>query len=134
MFGAKAKSKTGNGEPGDNDHQLIGTVTCVVAAGTTIEGTFYTPEDVRMDGILIGDLTSDKRLVMGDGGHIKGTANCNGSSVKGKIDGELSVNGTLHLSETAYVDGKIKARKLVVDEGASYTGECLIGEKHFKSK
>ena len=132
MFGAKAKNKDSNGDLANNEHQLAGAVTCVVAKGTTIEGTFYTPEDVRMDGVLIGDLVSDKRLVMGDQGHIKGTANCYGSSVKGKIDGELSVDGTLHLSETAYVDGKIKARKLVVDEGASYTGECLIGEKHFK--
>lgn len=133
MFGAKAKSTKDKGNLESTDVLEVGKISCNIATGTVIEGKVYTSEDIRMDGIVVGDLISEKRLVMGDSGRIDGTANCKGSSIKGKIEGELNVNGTLHLSDTAFVDGKIRAKKLVVDEGASYSGECLIGEKHFKN-
>ena len=132
MFGANVKSKNEKGVIQSTHVAETAAHSNVIAEGTTIEGKFFTPEDIRMDGKLIGDVISEKRLVMGDTGLIEGTAECTGSSINGKIEGELSVNGTLHLSSSAFVSGKIKAKKLVVDEGASYNGECLIGEQHFK--
>ncbi|MEM1318902.1 MAG: polymer-forming cytoskeletal protein [Bacteroidota bacterium] len=132
MFGTKAKPQSDKIQPKNANGISLDTNSCVIASGTVIEGKVYASEDVRLDGIIVGDLISEKRLVMGDKGRVDGTAICNGSSIKGKIEGELSVNGTLHLSESAFVAGKIKAKKLVVDEGASYSGECLIGEQHFK--
>ena len=132
MFGTKAKPKSDKIQTKNANGISLDANSCVIAAGTVIEGKFYTSEDIRLDGIVIGDLISEKRLLMGDTGRVDGMAVCNGSSIKGKIEGELSVNGTLHLSESASVTGKIKAKKLVVDEGASYSGECLIGEQHFK--
>ncbi|MEL6863351.1 MAG: polymer-forming cytoskeletal protein [Bacteroidota bacterium] len=132
MFRTNVKSKNEKGALQSKEVLQTSAESCFIAAGTVIEGKFYTKEDIRLDGRIIGDVISEKRLVMGDSGKIDGTANCTGSSISGKIEGELSVDGTLHLSASAYVSGKIKAKKFVVDEGASYNGECLIGEQHFK--
>jgi len=104
---------------------------CVISKGTIIEGKFKSSEDLRLDGTIIGEVQSNK-IVMGETGKIDGTVNCLESAIKGKIEGELNVNGLLHLLSTAFIKGKIKAKKMVVDEGASYNGECLIGEQHFK--
>lgn len=104
---------------------------CVISKGTVIEGTFKTTEDLRLDGTIIGEIQSEK-VVMGETGKIEGVINCTDSSIKGRIEGEINVKGLLHLLSTALIKGKIKAKKMVVDEGASYNGECLIGEQHFK--
>jgi len=129
MFKGKSKNvsadNVGASEPIDQ-------TSCVVSVGTIIEGKFKTSENLRLDGTIIGEVQSDKRLVMGETGKIEGTATCEESAIKGKIKGELSVKGLLHLLSTAYIKGKIIARKMVVDEGASYNGECLIGDQHFK--
>ena len=132
MFGTKIKSKTDKGTLQSTNVLETTSQSCVIGQGTTIEGSFISKEDVRLDGKLIGELKVEKRLVMGENGLIDGNATCNGSSISGKIKGEIHVDGTLHLSQSAFVNGKIRAKKLVVDEGASYTGECLIGEQHFK--
>ncbi|MEO1516410.1 MAG: polymer-forming cytoskeletal protein [Bacteroidota bacterium] len=132
MFGTKVKSKNDIRTPKGTDLAATAASSCVFVKGTVIEGKIFTPEDIRLDGVLIGNVISEKRLVMGTEGKIDGNADCNSSSISGKIEGELRVNGTLHLSETASVNGKILAKKLLVDEGASYSGECLIGEQHFR--
>ncbi len=106
--------------------------TCVIAQGTVIEGKFKSTEDVRLDGLILGEVYAKKRLVMGETGRIEGNVKCNESAIQGKIEGELSVRGLLHLLSTAFIKGKIKAKKMIVDEGAAYSGECLIGEQHFK--
>lgn len=103
-----------------------------IAPGTHIEGKFITSEDVRLDGRITGEVLCHKKLVMGEHGHMNGDVVCEDSSIRGKIFGTLKVKGLLHLLATAKLEGKIMAKKMVVDEGASYSGECLIGEQHVK--
>jgi len=138
MFGTKSKAKSnGNGTATANgvasNSRQAGS-TCFIAKGTVIEGKFSSVEDLRVDGTIIGDVICQKRFVMGPTGKVKGTIQCGESNVEGKIEGEIKVNGRLHLHNTGIVEGKIVAKKLVVDEGASYNGECLIGEQHFSKK
>ena len=129
MFNNKGKHETQ--KQTNSNTQNISSASCVISQGTYIEGKFKSTEDVRLDGTIVGEVRSDKRLVMGETGKIEGTVFCNESSIKGRIEGTISVKGLLHLLTTAYIKGKIKAKKMVIDEGASYNGECLIGEQHF---
>jgi len=103
-----------------------------IAPGTHIEGKFITSEDLRLDGRITGDILCHKKLVMGEHGHMNGDVVCEDSTIRGKILGTLKVRGLLHLLATARLEGKIMAKKMIVDEGASYSGECLIGEQHVK--
>lgn len=133
MFGSKTIQKSTNLQGNPPTQFPEEAASCIVANGTVIEGNFSTVEDLRVDGRIVGDVSSTKRIVMGPTGQIEGSVACAvGSFIKGRIEGELKVNGTLHLHDTAYVTGKIIAKKLVVEEGASYNGECLIGEQHFQ--
>ena len=107
-------------------------MTCIIASGTRIEGKFSTTEDIRLDGTIIGDVKCEKRVVMGKTGKVEGNVITVDSAVRGNVKGEIKVSGTLHLHETAKIDGTIIARKMVVDSGASYSGDCRVGDQHFK--
>ncbi len=129
MLGISKKTKSNTNPSAHHDNRLSGdSNVCVIAEGTKIEGNFKSLEDVRLDGIIIGDLICDKKIVMGPNSRIEGNVSCSESVIRGKIEGQLTVKGTLHLLENAYVNGKIKAKKLIVEEGAAYNGECIIGE------
>lgn len=101
--------------------------TCVVAAGTTIEGKFNSTENVRLDGQVKGEVKCALRLVMGETGRIDGNVRTKDGIIMGTIEGELIAEGSLHLKSTAVIRGTITAKNLTVDEGARYIGECKIG-------
>lgn len=126
MFKSKAKEDSARNDAPN------AALSCIIAKGTSIEGKVTTTEDFRVDGHIKGDIQCDKRFVMGETGRIEGTIECLDSSIKGTIDGTISVRGLLHLLGTAMIKGKIIANKMIVDEGAAYNGECLIGEHNFK--
>ncbi len=131
MFGTNTKSKTKatnavvESQPGLQN-------SCVIASGTHIEGKVTTTENRRVDGTIVGEIKCQKRFVMGETGKIEGEVECLDSDIMGTIQGTISVKGLLHLLGTAMIKGKIIAKKMIVDEGAAYNGECLIGEKNFK--
>jgi len=131
MFKSKIKLATGT-QPNVTKEQSPNENCNHLAPGTHIEGKFTTTEDLRLDGRITGEIHCSKKLVMGEHGHVNGDIVCEDSSIKGKIIGTLKVKGLLHLLETARLEGKIMAKKMVVDEGASYSGECLIGDQHVK--
>jgi cytoskeletal protein CcmA (bactofilin family) len=101
----------------------------IIAEGTTIVGNIKCSKGVRLDGKIVGDIECDQRFVLGEKGEVEGTVVCNESVVSGKIDGQIRVKGLLHLLGSAFIKGKIMASKMIVDEGAKYNGECLIGEQ-----
>ena len=101
--------------------------TCVVASGTTFEGKFSATENVRLDGYIKGEVKCSQRLVMGETGRIEGNVRTKDAIIMGNIEGDLVVEGTLHLKGTAKINGSIQSKFMVVDEGARYVGECRIG-------
>jgi cytoskeletal protein CcmA (bactofilin family) len=101
--------------------------TCIIAKGTVIEGKITTSENIRIDGTIKGEVRCDKRLVMDAGGLIEGNVFAGESTIKGRVVGTVSVTNTLHLLESSFIKGDIKAKKLHVEEGAKYDGKCLIG-------
>ncbi len=102
-------------------------LTCIIAKGTVIDGKITTTENMRIDGKIKGQVVCDKRLVMDAEGVVEGDVQAGESTIKGRVIGTVSVINTLHLLETSFIKGDIKAKKLHVEEGAKYDGKCLIG-------
>jgi cytoskeletal protein CcmA (bactofilin family) len=127
MLGTRSKSKNKAAQNGSMNGTATATGTCVVAQGTSITGKFSATEDVRLDGVVEGDVKCDKRLVMGETGRVKGTIHAADAIIMGTIEGELIVGNTIHLKSTAKIDGIIQGKSMTVDDGARYSGECKVG-------
>lgn len=114
-----------------NNNNLPGSVdgkSCVVSRGTKIEGNFHSKENIRLDGSVEGDLTCDKKLVVGEQGRIKGNLIAQDAVLMGQVEGDLKVKGLLTLENTAVIIGNIQAGRIQVQEGARYEGACHIGQ------
>ncbi len=130
MADVKAIAKTDtnvNKTPNLKDAGPSSSTNCVVAKGTKIEGNFQSPENVRMDGGLVGEVRCDKKLVMGETSSLEGKIFANEAVIMGRVKGDIVVADTLHLQNTANVQGNISAKYLIVDEGAVFNGDCKIG-------
>ncbi len=99
---------------------------CLIAAGTEIEGQFEARENVRVDGLIVGQVKCAKRLAVGEQGRIEGTVEAGEMVLWGRVEGDVKIKGTLHIRSTGRLLGNIVAMQLIVDEGGRYEGECFV--------
>ena len=95
-----------------------------IVAGTTIKGNVESSGDFRFEGSLNGNLQTKGKLIIGSTGEIKGEVYCKNSDVEGKIEGKISVNELLTLKATSVINGDIAAKRLAIEPGAKFTGNC----------
>ncbi len=98
-----------------------------LAKGTVISGSVSTESDIRIDGVLNGDVDCKGKVIVGPSGVIEGTINCVNAVVEGKVKGILTVKELLVLTETAHVACDLKTGKLKIDPGAVFNGKSEMG-------
>jgi cytoskeletal protein CcmA (bactofilin family) len=97
-----------------------------IVAGTTIKGNIETTSDFRFEGTLIGNLNTKGKLIIGAAGEVKGEVHCKNCDVEGKVEGKLSVSELLTLKTTSIILGDIVAKRLAIEPGAKFTGNCQM--------
>ena len=119
MFGKSGATSA----PVSETQQKIGTI---IGPGAVFNGDLTAPEAVRIDGIVNGNCTCDKNLVLGPEGQIEGNIKAQDIIISGKVNGDITVRGKMEILSTGRVKGDITARSLVVDEDAYFDGRCTM--------
>lgn len=96
----------------------------LIGTGTVIEGNVTSNGDIRVDGSLKGVLNTKGKVIVGDGGKIKGEVHCKNFEVEGAIDGKVFVSELLSLRAKSKLVGEITTNKLAIEPGAVFTGKC----------
>ncbi|HOS49093.1 MAG TPA: polymer-forming cytoskeletal protein [Bacteroidia bacterium] len=99
----------------------------IIGAGTVIEGEIKSNGDIRVDGTIKGSVTSKAKVVVGSTGVIEGDVHCQNADISGAILGKTTVAEMLFMKSQARINGDIQTGKLVVEVGASFTGNCSMG-------
>ena len=103
-----------------------------ISAGTVIKGEILSPNDIRIDGTFEGRIQSKGRVVVGETAVIKADIVCENVDLWGKVEGNLFVKNTLSLKEGCTVTGNLHIRRLSVELGATFNGNCkTITEAEF---
>lgn len=107
----------------------------IIGAGTVIEGEVRSNGDLRIDGNVRGSVTSKTKVVIGNTGVVEGDIVCQNADISGSVKGKTTVNEMLFLKSPARINGDIQTGKLVVEVGASFSGNCSMGPeiKHIKN-
>lgn len=134
MFGSKkntnSKNTSGNssrGREGANSRNQIGKFTKIV-------GEVDCVGNMRIDGILEGQLRSEAKVVVGETGSLIGEMVCEHADIQGRVEGNLTVRGTLYLYSTAVIQGNIVTNKLVVDADAVINGNISMDSEEARRK
>ena len=103
-----------------------------ISSGTIIKGEILSPYDIRIDGTFEGKVQTKGRVVVGETAFIKGDIICENIDLWGKVDGNLFVKDTLSLMEGCSVNGNLNVRRLSVELGSTFNGNCrMITEAEF---
>lgn len=105
-----------------------GTAVNLISQGTEITGDVKSSGDIRIDGVLNGNLITKGKVVIGPTGRIKGEVECKNSEVSGLIEGKITVSQLLNLKASSKINGTIITEKLSIEPGAVFTGNCAMKE------
>ncbi len=108
----------------------------VIANGTVVNGHITIEGNVRIDGVLIGNITTKGKLVLGESGKIEGEIECNIALISGEVKGKLVVHDLMTLKSTSFIEGDVYYGKVEVDQGAKINGTFLSNNlvKDIKNK
>lgn len=105
-----------------------GTAVNLISQGTEITGDVKSTGDIRIDGVLNGNMVTKGKVVIGATGRVKGEVECKNSEVSGLIDGKITVTQLLNLKASSKINGTIVTSKLSIEPGAVFTGNCAMKE------
>ena len=98
----------------------------IISQGTIIVGDLTSEGDLRIDGIVEGNLRTKGKVVVGKSGFIKGTLNGTDAYFEGKFSGKLTLSNTLTLKSSAHIEGEVVLGKLSVEPGATFNVTCVM--------
>ncbi|HWR34058.1 MAG TPA: polymer-forming cytoskeletal protein [Chitinophagaceae bacterium] len=120
MFNAKSKTDM-------QQNTSSGNGTTLISAGTTLKGDISSNGDLRIDGIIIGNISSSAKIIVGSNGVVEGDISGNQADVVGKVSGNIRVKELLQLRGESVVTGNLFAGKLQVEPSATFNGQCHMG-------
>jgi cytoskeletal protein CcmA (bactofilin family) len=111
----------------------VGALTAFIDQGSEFSGKLNFKDTVRIDGRFEGEIASENTLIVGESGSVTATIKSQVVIISGELHGEITAAGQVVLHKTARVDGNIHAPRLVVEDGAVFTGRVEMGMKPAKS-
>lgn len=97
-----------------------------IMEGTSIEGEIKSDSNLRVDGRVKGTIHVKGRLIVGQSGSIEGEVVCQSSDIEGTVVGRIHCQDLLSLKATAKLQGDINTKKLAIEPGAVFTGNCSM--------
>ena len=97
-----------------------------IAKNTSLVGDIKSDGDFRVDGKIEGTIKTTGRVVIGKDGIVTGTIDCVNADIEGTFSGNLLVDQTLSLKNTANISGEVTMGKLSVEPGATFNATCAM--------
>ncbi len=98
-----------------------------IMEGTSVEGEIRSDSNIRIDGRVKGTINVRGRLIVGTSGLVEGDVTCQSSDIEGTVNGKINCQDLLSLKATAKLTGDINTKKLAIEPGAIFTGNCSMG-------
>jgi len=98
----------------------------LISAGTQVKGDVESNSGIRIDGHLQGKMDIKGKVVIGASGQIQGDILCQTLEVSGQITGNVHAAELVSLKSTARFTGEIVTRKLAIEPGAVFSGNCRM--------
>jgi len=116
-----------------SNEKTTGNGTTLISAGTTLKGDISSNSDLRIDGTIIGNVTSSSKIVIGASGSVEGDITGNQADIVGKVSGNIKTKDLLQLRGDCIVKGNVHAGKLQVEPTAVFNGQCHMGNNETAS-
>lgn len=101
--------------------------TSIIAQGCKFDGKVEVRGTLRIEGEFKGDIGTPESLVIGKTGVVHANCNVKNAIIGGQLFGNIIAENKIELQSGSHVEGDIKTKRLVIDEGVFFEGNCSMG-------
>ena len=116
MFGKEPENTT-----------VAGGQTSIIAQGCKFDGKITVRGTLRIEGEYKGDISEPESLVIGKTGVVRGSCKVKNAIIGGQLFGNITAENKIELQSGSHVEGDLKTKRLVIDEGVFFEGNCSMG-------
>jgi len=102
------------------------TVYSILAPGAKIKGDISSDTDLRLDGLMEGNLISEGKVILGPSASLTGNITCSNAEISGHVKGNVIAPEQLSLKSQSRIDGSITTSTLIIESGAVLNGTCKM--------
>jgi len=106
-----------------------GEISTLLGSDAEIHGSITTKGSIRIDGTVVGEISSPDTVTVGSTGSVEGNIEAEHIVVGGRVKGTLVARGRITLEGTGRLEGDLVAARLVIVEGAIFCGRSNMGDR-----
>lgn len=100
----------------------------VLGPEATIKGDLKSKGDLIIAGTVEGEVSSDSRVVIAQGGSVIGRVTGMEVVIEGSINGDSTASKSLSILSSAEVRGDVVTPVIMIEPGATFVGRCSMSE------
>ncbi len=101
-----------------------GVMNTIIGKEAVFTGTLDVKGSVRVDGTVKGKIICSDTVTVGLGGLVEADIESQTTVVVGKLVGNINATEKIELQAKSDIQGDIKTKSLVVEQGAIFCGAC----------
>lgn len=105
---------------------MAGGGTSIIGQAVSLSGDITSTADIRIDGVVKGNVKSSARILIGTDGVVEGDLDSLQADIMGSVKGNIKVKELLSLRENAVINGNIHVGKLQVEPSVILNGNCFM--------
>lgn len=106
----------------------------ILGPDANFKGELSFEKGMRLMGKFEGKVNTPGRVHVAKEAKMSADVEAGGIVVEGEVHGNLSANDRIELKQSARYEGDLRATKLVVDEGAIFSGHVSVGPDAVKGR
>ena len=104
----------------------------IIGPSVKVKGNFSSHGNVKIEGTLDGNLNTTGNVTIGVDAKIKANLVAQELHISGSVEGVIKAAEKLVLTATAKIIGDIETKTLVIEDGAFFSGKCIMGDNLVK--
>jgi cytoskeletal protein CcmA (bactofilin family) len=110
-------------------HVAAGGNASILGTGSHFTGKVEISGNLRIEGEFDGEVLCRETLEVGKTGVVRANLDVKDAVIAGKVLGNIKASNRIELQGGSHLEGDIVTKRLVIDEGVFFEGNCRMGEK-----
>lgn len=98
-------------------------------SGASFKGELEFEDTMRIDGRFSGKILSKNELIVGESATIEGDIHVGRIAISGTVIGKIVAGQRVEIHRNGKVYSDIDTPALVIEEGAIFQGNCVMGDQ-----